>query len=97
MKSKSTAESLATEFLQLAKKFQADVELIKVLKSRTYKIAQANVLVRAATEGKTGRYFYGLNYLTVEEMNNLENPFVAFVCGSVERTVIFPATIHQLR
>jgi hypothetical protein len=65
-KLKSSAEFLANEFLQVAKKFQADVGLIKVLKSRTYKIAQANVLVRAATEGKNGRYFYGLNYLSKE-------------------------------
>jgi hypothetical protein len=91
--SKSTAELLAIEFLQTAKKFQADVELIKVLKSRTYKIAQANVLVRAANEGKNGRFFYGLNYLTAEEMNNLDNPFVAFICGDVEQTLIIPAKI----
>lgn len=90
---KFIAESLASEFLKVAKEFQANVELIKVLKSRTYKIAEANVLVRAATEGKNGRYFYGLNFLTAEEMNNLDNPFVAFVCGSVERTVIIPAKV----
>ncbi len=93
MKSKSVAESLANEFLQEAKQFQASIELIRVLKSRTYKIAEANVLIRAATEGKNGRYFYGLNYLTAEEMNNLDNPFIAFVCGSVEQTVIIPAKV----
>lgn len=91
--SKATAELLAGEFLQQAKKFQADVELIKVLKSRTYKIAEANVLVRAATEGKKGGYFFGLNYLTAEEMNNLDNPFIAFICGSVEQTLIIPAKV----
>jgi hypothetical protein len=85
--------ALAEEFLQVAKKFQTNVELIKVLKSRTYKIAEANVLVRAATQGANGRYFYGLNYLTAEEMNNLENPFIAFICGSVEQTVIIPAKV----
>ncbi len=93
MKSKSIAESLADEFLEVAKDFQANVELIKVLKSRTYKIAEANVLVRAATEGARGTYLYGLNYLTAEEMNNLENPFIAFICGSVEQTVIIPAKV----
>lgn len=93
MKSKSFAESLANEFLEVARDFQADVELIKVLKSRTYKIAEANVLVRAATLGKNGRYFYGLNFLTAEEMNNLENPFIAFVCGSVDQTIIIPAKV----
>ncbi len=91
--SKFAAESLANEFLQVAKKFQANVELIKVLKSRTYKIAEANVLIRAATEGVRGTYFYGLNYLTAEEMNNLDNPFIAFICGSVEQTVIIPAKV----
>jgi hypothetical protein len=93
MKPKSTAETLASEFLEVAKKFQADIELIKVLKSRTYKIAEANVLIRAATEGANGRYFYGLNYLTAEEMNNLDNPFIAFICGSVDKTVIIPAKV----
>src|SRR5256885_5148568 len=91
--SKSVAESLAKEFLQLAKEFQANVELVKVLKSRTYKIAEANVLIRAATEGRNERYFYGLNYLTVEEMNNLDNPFIAFICGSVEKVLIIPAKV----
>ena len=90
---KSNADLLASKFLQLAKEFQANVELIKVLKSRTYKIAEANVLVRTATLGKDGMYFYGLNYLTAEEMNNLDNPFVAFICGSVEQTVIIPAKV----
>ena len=93
MNSKYIAESLAGDFLEVAKKFQANIELIKVLKSRTYKIAEANVLVRAATEGKNGRYFYGLNYLTAEEMNNLDNPFIAFICGSIEQTVIIPAKV----
>lgn len=93
MNSKSIAESLATEFLEVAKEFQANVELIKVLKSRTYKIAGANVLIRSATEGANGRYFYGLNYLTAEEMNNLDNPFIAFICGSVEQAVIIPAKV----
>lgn len=93
MNSKSIAESLANEFLQVAKQFQANIEPIKVLKSRTYKIAEANVLVRAATEGKTGKYFFGLNYLTAEEMNNLDNPFIAFVCGSIEQTIIIPAKV----
>jgi len=93
MNSKSVTDLLAERFLQIAKEFQANVELIKVLKSRTYKIAEANVLVRAATEGSRGTYFYGLNYLTAEEMNNLDKPFIAFICGSVEQTVIIPAKV----
>jgi len=92
MPNTSTSERLANQFLEKAKTFQTDVELIKVLKSRTYKIAEANVLVRAASEGNR-RYFFGINYLTVEEIANLDNPFIAFICGSVERTIIIPAKI----
>jgi hypothetical protein len=65
-----SSDKLVKEFLEQAKTFQADVELLKVLKSRTYKIAEANVLVRAASEGNR-RYFFGINYLTVEEITNL--------------------------
>ena len=86
----SPSELLANQFLERAKKFNANVELIKVLKSRTYSIGEANVLVRASSEGDR-RYFFGLNYLHVEEISNLDNPFVAFICGSVETVVIIPA------
>ena len=86
------SEILAIQFLERAKKFNANVELIKVLKSRTYCIGEANVLVRAATEGNR-RYFFGLNYLIVEEVSNLDNPFVAFICGSVDTVIIIPAKV----
>lgn len=89
-KKPSQTELLVDEFLQKAKEFQTHVELIKVLKSRTYKIAEANVLIRAASEGNR-RYFFGLNYITAEEMANLDNPFIAFICGSLDRTIIMPA------
>jgi hypothetical protein len=56
-----SSDKLVKEFLEQAKTFQADVEQLKVLKSRTYQIAEANVLVRAASEGNR-RYFFGLNY-----------------------------------
>ncbi|MGI8951697.1 MAG: hypothetical protein ACR2FN_08950 [Chitinophagaceae bacterium] len=96
----SPSDLLATQFLEKAKEFNASVELIKVLKSRTYKIGEANVLVRASSEGNR-RYFFGINYITIEEIANLENPFIAFICGSVERTVIIPAKLffkhlHQI-
>lgn len=87
-----SSDKLVKEFLEQAKTFQADVEQLKVLKSRTYKIAEANVLVRAASEGNR-RYFFGINYLTVEEIANLDNPFIAFICGSVDRTILIPAKI----
>lgn len=90
MKKLSNTEFLANQFLEKAKAFQKNVELIKVLKSRTYRIGEANVLVRAASEGNR-RYFFGINYLTVEEISNLENPFIAFICGSIERVLIIPA------
>lgn len=84
---------LVSQFLEKAKDLCTEVELIRVLKSRTYKVGDANVLVRASMEGRTGKYFFGLNYITAEELANLDNPFIAFVCGSVERTVILPAKL----
>jgi hypothetical protein len=82
---------LANKFLEMAKGHNANVELIKVLKSRTYQIGDANVLVRAAIDGTNRRYFFGLNYITAEEIVNLDNPFIAFICGSPDRVVIIPA------
>ncbi len=83
----SPSDLLATQFLDKAKEFQASIELIKVLKSRTYHIGEANVLVRASSEGNR-RYFFGINYITVEEIANLDNPFIAFICGSIDNVVI---------
>jgi hypothetical protein len=91
-KKSSPSDLLAFQFLERAKEFQTNVELIKVLKSRTYHIGEANVLVRASSDGNK-RYFFGINYITVEEIANLDNPFVAFICGSVEKVVIIPAKI----
>ena len=88
----SPSDLLASHFLKRAKELQASVELIKVLKSRTFYIGEANVLVRAASEGNR-RYFFGINYITVEEIANLDNPFIAFICGSVDKVVIIPAKI----
>src|SRR4051812_29602248 len=88
----SPSDLLVFQFLERAKEFNASVELIKVLKSRTYRIAEANVLVRAASEANR-RYFFGINYLTVEEIANLDNPFIAFICGSVERVVLIPTKV----
>src|ERR1700678_1855265 len=84
------SDSLVAQFLDSAKKFNTSIELIKVLRSRTYRIGESNVLVRASSDGNR-RYFFGLNYITVEEIANLDNPFVAFICGSVDKTVIIPA------
>ncbi len=88
----SPSDLLASQFLEKAKEFNASIELIKVLKSRTYRIGESHILVRASSEGNR-RYFFGINYITVEEIANLDNPFIAFICGSVEKTVIIPAKI----
>lgn len=88
----TNADKLAQEFLKYSQSFTSEIELYKVLKSRTYKIGEANVLIRAASEGNK-RYFFGINYLTVEEIANLYNPFIAFICGSLERTIILPANV----
>ena len=84
------SDLLAANFLNKAKELNASVELIKVLKSRTYHIGESNVLVRASSDGNK-RYFFGINYITVEEIANLDNPFVAFICGSADKVVIIPA------
>ncbi|MFQ5712631.1 MAG: hypothetical protein ACE5GU_01195 [Candidatus Scalinduaceae bacterium] len=92
MKRKTRTDILAEEFLEKAKLFQANVEPIKVLKARVYQIAEANVLIRAASEGNR-RYFFGVNYITIEEIANLDNPFIAFICGSIDKTIIIPAQL----
>lgn len=86
------SDLLAAQFFERAKEFNASIELIRVLKSRTYRISNANVLVRASTDGNR-RYFFGINYITVEEIANLDNPFIAFICGSIDKIVIIPAKI----
>ncbi len=86
------ADKLFSEFLEEADQLSNDVELIKVLKSRTYRIGEANVLIRAAAVAKP-RYFFGINYITLEEISNLDNPFIAFICGSVDHVVILPAQV----
>jgi hypothetical protein len=40
----SPSDLLATQFLEKAKELHSSIELIKVLKSRTYKIGETNVL-----------------------------------------------------
>ena len=88
----TNSELLAKNFLEYARKLTTDIDLIRVLKSRTYRIGKANVLIRASSDGNR-RYFYGINYIHIEEMANLENPFIAFICGSIEKVVIIPALI----
>lgn len=88
----SNAERLAREFLVQAIGLKKEIEPIRVLKARVYQIGNSNVLIRAASEGNR-RYFFGINYITIEEMANLANPFVAFICGSIEKVLIIPAQL----
>ncbi len=85
---------LANEFLEKARQLNTNIEPVKVLKARVYKIAEANVLIRAASKTATnGRYFFGVNYITIEEIANLDNPFIVFICGSVENALMVPAQL----
>lgn len=79
--------------LEKIKELSPEVEPVKVLKSRVYKIRDNHILIRAASLSARDKYFYGINYLTIEEMANLDNPFVVFICGSIENCVILPADI----
>jgi len=87
-------DMLSEDFIEKAKLLRTNVEPVKVLKARVYQIAEANVLIRAASKANTnGRYFFGINYITVEEIANLDNPFIAFICGSIDNTLIIPAQL----
>ncbi len=94
MSTKTKSDKLVEAFLEKAKRFNADVEPVRVLKARVYKVTEANVLVRAATtSSQNGRYFFGINYIAIEEIANLDNPFIAFICSSIDKTVIIPAQL----
>lgn len=89
---KNFTETLVDKFVENLRKIYPDVDLIKVLRSRTYKISNANFLIRAANISGRERYFFGLNYITAEEVANLDNSFFIFICGSVEKTLILPSS-----
>jgi len=89
-------ESVTHNFLQYAKNFYNEVEPVRVLRSHTYHIGQANVLIRTASLGKNNRYFFGLNYINAEEVANLDNSFFAFICGSIDQVVIIPSAVFML-
>lgn len=88
----TSSKTLLLEFLEIAKSKNQNVEPIKILRVNAFQIGSANVLVRIASDlGK--RYFFGLNYISAEEIYNLSNSFIAFVCGNSQRIVILPAEI----
>ena len=82
---------LCEEFLKNLRLISHTVEPIRILRARAYKVMESNVLIRSSLLGKNNRYFFGLNYIHVEEMANFDNPFIAFICGSAENTVVIPA------
>ena len=77
-KNLSETDIMLEKFLQHAHNLSSDIEPIRVLRARVYKIGEANVLVRAARMLATHRYFFGINYITLEEIANLDNPFIVF-------------------
>ncbi len=88
MNQSKVAEGLLNDFLQHVRALGGDVEPVKVLRSNTYRVGNAHVLARVAAD--TGKYFFGLNYINAEEVANLDNSFVAFICGDVGHSVIMP-------
>lgn len=86
---------LLEKFLQETAKQGIAVNPIKSLRTNAFSIGNANVLVRTASDlGK--RYFFGLNYINAEEIYNLDNSFVAFICGEIEKIVMMPTEVLVL-
>lgn len=72
-------ELLSKEFLEKVKQLYVNVIPIKVLKARVYQIGEANVLIRVASKAnKTDRFFFGINYITMKKISNLDNPYIRF-------------------
>jgi hypothetical protein len=88
MNQSTAAKQLLQDFLAEARKQAGDVEPIRVLRCNAFRVKDANVLVRVAAD--TGKFFFGLNYINAEEVANLDNAYIAFVCGSVDNTIILP-------
>ncbi len=85
-------KKILLDFLENAKLRGFDVKPVNVLRTNTYLINNSNVLVRTASDlGR--RYFFGLNYINAEEIYNLDNSFVAFICGNIENIVFLPTDI----
>lgn len=86
-------DQLAEQFLTDARKAHPYVEPVRILRARAYQIGQAHVLLRAAIEGRNHRYFFGLNYIHAEEVNNLSNSHFAFICGRIDQTIFIPSNV----
>ena len=86
------SKRLFNEFLEEAFIQNGNSKPEKLLRANAFRIGNSNVLIRIASDyGK--RYFFGLNYITAEEMYNLSNSFIAFVCGSLDKIVFIPTKI----
>lgn len=85
-------KELMGKFLQRAETKGIEASPVQVLRTNTYSVGGANVLVRTASD-LGHRYFFGLNYINAEEVYNLENSFVAFICGDIEKIVLLPTDI----
>lgn len=85
-------KELIEQFLQNAKEHGIEVNPIRVLRMNTYSVGNANVLVRTASD-LGHRYFFGLNYINAEEVYNLDNSFIAFICGDIEKMVLIPTDV----
>ena len=85
-------KELVEKFLRRVATQGINVNPIRVLRTNTYCIGNANVLVRTASD-LGHRYFFGLNYINAEEVYNLNNSFVAFICGNIEKVVLIPTDI----
>jgi hypothetical protein len=85
-------KELIEQFLHKAEIQGISVNPIRVLRTNTYSVGNANVLVRTASD-LGHRYFFGLNYINAEEVYNLDNSFVAFICGEIQNTVIIPTDV----
>ncbi len=93
MKRKRPSDLLADQFLEKARDLKVEIEPIRVLRARVYQIAKSNVLIRAASNLGRKKHFFGINYIHIEEVANLDNPFFAFICGHIEKTVIIPGSV----
>jgi len=86
------AKRLFNEFIEEAKLQNNLLLPEKLLRANAFKIGNSNVLVRVASDlGK--RFFFGINYITAEEMYNLSNSFIAFVCGNLNQVVFLPTKV----
>lgn len=85
-------EKLLSDFLEKAKSKEFEVNRVNILRTNTFALNNSNVLVRTASD-LNKRYFFGLNYINAEEIYNLNNSFIAFICGSSDKVVFLPSNI----